>query len=100
MSIEELIKEERKSIKKIEESKIEAEKKIADAQKEAKKIMDKATKKEYVQEYIENEEKKVKVEAKKIVDKYKKEMPRIRKVPPNKVQKVMAVILDEVLKFE
>ncbi len=95
-----MIEEERKSIKIIEEAKIEAEKRIAYAQKEAKKIIDQATKKEYVQEYLENEEKKVKVEAKKILDKCKKEVPRIRKVPPKKLQKAMDLILSEVLKNE
>jgi len=58
MSIELLIEEERKSIKQIEDVRTKAEKKIADSQKEAQKILDQAIKKEFIQKYLQKEEEK------------------------------------------
>ena len=77
MSIELLIEEERKSIKQIEDARTKAEKKIADSQKEAQKILDQAIKKEFIQKYLRKEEEKVNEEAKKVLNKYKKDVAKI-----------------------
>jgi vacuolar-type H+-ATPase subunit H len=99
MSIELLIEEERKSIKQIEDARTKAEKKMGDSQKEAQKILDQAIKKEFVQKYLQKEEEKVNDEAKKVLNKYKKNVAKIRQIPSNKIQKIVDRLLDEVLKI-
>ncbi len=99
MSIEILIEEERKSMKKIEDAKVQAEKIKAEAQKEAKNILDHAIKKEYIQEYIEKEEKKVNEEAEKTLDNFKKEMVKVKKLPPKKIERAIDEILNGVFKI-
>ena len=99
MSIELLIEEERKSIKQIEDARTKAEKKIAESQKEAQKILDQAIKKEFIQKHLQKEEEKVNEEAKKTLNKYKKDVAKIEKIPSNKIQKMVDRILNEVLKI-
>jgi vacuolar-type H+-ATPase subunit H len=99
MSIELLIEEERKSIKQIEDATTKAEKRLADSQKEAQKILDQAIKKEFIQKYLQKEEEKVNEEAKKVLNKYKKDVAKIEKIPSNKIQKMVDRILNEVLKI-
>jgi vacuolar-type H+-ATPase subunit H len=99
MSIELLIEEERKSIKQIEDARTKADKKIADSQKEAQKILDQVIKKEFIQKYLQKEEEKVNEEAKKVLNKYKKDVAKIKQIPSNKIQKTVDRIIDEVLKI-
>ena len=99
MSIEILIEEERKSMKKIEDAKVQAEKIKAEAQKEAKNILDHAIKKEYIQEYIEKEEKQVNKEAEQTLDNFKKEMTKIKKLSPKKIERAIDEILNGVFKI-
>ncbi|MCW3976221.1 MAG: hypothetical protein NWE86_08300 [Candidatus Bathyarchaeota archaeon] len=99
MSIELLIEEERKSIKQIEDARTKADKKIADSQKEAQKILDQAIKKEFILKYLQKEEEKVNEEAKKVLNKYKKDVTKIKQIPSNKIQKTVDRIIDEVLKI-
>ena len=72
---------------------------MGDSQKEAQKILDQAIKKEFVQKYLQKEEEKVNDEAKKVLNKYKKNVAKIGQIPSNKIQKIVDRLLDEVLKI-
>jgi vacuolar-type H+-ATPase subunit H len=100
MSIDELIQEEVRYAKTVEETKIKAKNIMANAEKEAEKIIEKASDKRHIREELENEEKKVKEEAKKIISKYEKKAASLNKVSPKEIQKSVDYIIAEVLKFE
>lgn len=98
MSIEELIEEERKGVRLIEEAKAKAERMLAEARRKAEEIMAQATKRELIESRIRGEEKKALEEAEKIKQKYLQEASRLQSTSENSIQKAVETVLKEVLK--
>lgn len=97
MSIEELIEEERRGVRLIEEAKAKAEKMLAEARRKAEEIMAQATKRELIEARIKGEEKKALEEAEKIKEKYLQEASRLRSASEELIQRAAEMVLKEVL---
>jgi vacuolar-type H+-ATPase subunit H len=97
---DELIEEELKAMRLVEEGKTKAEKIISEARKKAQTLIDKATKTENIQAMIAEEEKKTKKEAKKILDNYQKESLKFHEIPEKSFSKAVELSVNEVLHIE
>lgn len=97
MSIEELIEEERKGVRLIEESRAKAEKMLVDARRKAEEIMGQATKRELIEARIKGEEKRALDEAEKVKEKYLQAASKIQSTSEKLIQKAVEMVLKEVL---
>ncbi|HID56616.1 TPA: hypothetical protein EYP37_08815 [Candidatus Poribacteria bacterium] len=98
MSIEELIASEVRLRKLVEDARKKAEKIVADAREEARALIAKARHgKESVEEFLAKEEDKAKKEVKSVIEMYKKEAEKIKRVPKSRFDGVVNSVLREVL---
>jgi V/A-type H+-transporting ATPase subunit G/H len=97
---DELIEEERKAIRLIEEAKAKAEKIVAEAKKKAQSLIDKATKTEHIRAMLKEEEEKAKGEAEGILEEYRRRLTRFREVPESSIMDAADLVVREVLRFE
>ncbi len=100
MSISVLIEAELEAMKRIEEAKKRAEKIIEEAKKEAERIKDINVILGRVSKYVEEEEKKIKEEAKKLYNEYLKKTEKIKAIPLSKLEEIANKIVMEVLGLE
>lgn len=97
---DELIEEELKAMRLVEDGKAKAGKIISEARKKAQTLIDKATKTENIEAMIAEEEKKSKKEAKKILANYQKDALRFREIPEKSFLKAVELSVNEVLHIE
>ena len=90
----------RKSIKLLEEAKKNAKKIIEEAKKEAEKIKDVRGIMKRVQEFINQQEKKLQQEAKELLEKYLETARRIRESSLIRYEDIINEILREVIGLE
>ena len=100
ISIDELIEEEFKATRSIEESKKTAEEIISKAKKKAQEHIDQATKTENITSILKKEEEKTNKEAEKILEEYKKKIAKYQKIPQKAFDQALDLAVKEVLKFE
>ncbi|MGC8849181.1 MAG: hypothetical protein ACP5QI_01760 [Candidatus Bathyarchaeia archaeon] len=97
---DELMEEERKAIRLIEEAKAKAEKIVSEAKKKAQSLIDKATKTEHIKAMLKEEEDKAKMEAEKILEEYRRKLSRFKVVPESSLMEAADMVVEEVLRFE
>ncbi len=98
--LDELIEEELKATRLVEESKTKVEQILKDARSKAQKLIDQATKTENIQAVVKEEEEKAKSEAERIVKSYRKRVSKFREIPEASFDKAAEFAVKEVLKFE
>ncbi len=87
-------------MKRIEEAKNKAKMIIKEAEEKAREIKDINKIMQRVQEYIMEEEKKLKKEAEEIYKSYLKEIDKVKNIPLSKLNEVSDMIVKEVLGVE
>jgi len=97
---DELIEEERKAMRLIDEAKAKADQIVSEAKKKAQSLIDKATKTEHIQAILKREEEKVKKEAERILEDYRKRLSKFREIREDSIRKAVDLVVREVLKFE
>ena len=100
MDILDLIEEEKKAGKSLEEVKLKANKILNDAKKEAEIMIEKASREKYFQDFIDK--KTVEIEEKKIIfsNQYEDECKNLKKRAEPKINQVVDFVLGKVLGVE
>ena len=98
MSAKELIEEEKKAMMMAEEAKKTAEKMILEANKKAKEIVSRVTKREFLETRLREEEERSQAEAEAIMKMYVEEAAKIKQVQEDRLQRAVNLVLMEVLK--
>lgn len=100
MSLSALVEAELNAMKRIEEAKNKARVIIREAEEKAKEIRDIGKIMERVERYINEEERKLRDEAKKIYESYLMAIEKIKRIPLSKLDEVSEMIIKEVLGIE
>ncbi|MEQ9715089.1 MAG: V-type ATPase subunit subunit G family protein [Candidatus Asgardarchaeia archaeon] len=98
--LEKLILEEIEATKRIEEAKKKADEILAKAHEEEKRILNEKNIEEGLRKYLEEQEEIIKMEAKKVKERYLERASKIRSIPDDKIREAVEVALKEVLKVE
>lgn len=98
MSAKELIEEEKKAMTMAEQAKGTAEKMISEANEKAKEIVNRVTKREFLESRIREEEERSQTEAEAIMKTYLAEAAKIKQVQEDRLQRAVNLVLTEVLK--
>jgi len=98
MSAKELIEEEKKAMMMAEQAKGTAEKMISEANEKAKEIVNRVTKREFLESRIREEEERSQAEAEAIMKTYLAEAAKIKQVQEDRLQRAVNLVLMEVLK--
>ncbi|MEM2122821.1 MAG: hypothetical protein QXE79_04210 [Candidatus Bathyarchaeia archaeon] len=97
---DELIEEERKAMRLIEEAKAKAERIVSEAKKKAQTLIDKATKTEHIKAILMEEEDKARREAEEILEDYRRRLSRFMGIPESSIIEAADLVVEEVLRFE
>ena len=100
MSVNELIEEERKAIRMVEDARAKSEKIISEARERARETVSKVTKREFLDARLKEEEESAQVDAEAIEKMYQADTAKIRQVPEEQIQRAVSFVLREVLKTE